>query len=611
MMKKALSLILALVMLLGVMMAFSSCGGKKDANIAIYLSDQLYDFDPALAFVNDDAQKVLKLLYEPLFTLDAKGNYKYALAKSYNIIEDQTTNTYKMEITLRDTYWSDGSEVTAEDVVYAWKRILDPNFKSQAAPLLYDVKNAVAVKKGTEGISVDDVGLEANKKELTITFETKIDYDAFLRNLTSLALVPLRENTLTTNNAESWWSKRTAFIVTNGVFKIRTLNMDAGEFTLERNTYYRSAEGKTNASTIVPAQLNTKWTDEQFWDNFDGDINLYTDNRLDAFLDKTIFYLGCLPVEEGEGSGVRGEYAKQIKTANAFSTYTYIFNTNKELFADARVRLALSMVIDREAIAEKLVYAEAATGLISPAVWEANKSNVSFRSQCEEEIIAAYRAETSMQEAERLLEEAGVSGGSFRLTVRDTPEEQYIAQYVKSRWEELGFRVTCNFVTYDTDVWATEKDGGREITIGSADNTSVVYDDYIQAAYHEADFDVLGVDYQMYSTNAFTALCGFTTTMNGNGIESKLDAAGNYTYSYRTHCSGFADEKYDALLDRALAEKDLTKRAAILHEAEAYLMSQMPVMPIVFNQNYYMSQNLSGLTVDYYGMPSFTTAKLK
>lgn len=608
-MKKVLSLLLAVVMLLGVLTAFSSCG-KKDASIAIYLSDQLYDFDPALAFVNDDAQKVLKLLYEPLFTLDAKGNFKYALAQNYRIIEDANAGIYQMEITLRPSYWSDGSEVSADDVVYAWKRILDPNFRSQAAPLLYDVKNAVAVKKGEEGVSIDDVGLSANKKVVTVTFEQKVDYNAFLRNLTSLALVPLRENTLTVNNAESWWAKRSAFIVTNGVFKLRTLNKDSGEFTLERNPYYRSAEGKANASQVAPAYLESKWTDENFWDKFDEDINLYTADRLDAFLNKTVFYLGCMPVDyQKDGADVRVTYSKQVKTRNALSTYSYIFNTNNPLFADERVRLALSLVIDREAIAEKLVYAEAATGLVSPGVWEATKAGVSFRSKSEADIIAAYRAETALSEAEALLDAAGVTGGSFTLTVRDTPEEHYIAEYVAEKWGELGFRVDISYVTFDKEVWAESRDGGRTVKLGTSELT--VYDDAIQAAYWEGQFDVLGLDYQMYSTNAFTVLCGFTSTMNGNGVDSAMDQNGNYTYTHRTHCSGFSDAHFDELMDSALAEKDLTKRASILHEAEKYLMQKMPIMPIVFNQNYYMAQNLSGLTVDYYGMPCFTSAKLK
>ena len=124
------------------------------------------------------------------------------------------------------------------------------------------------------------------------------------------------------------------------------------------------------------------------------------------------------------------------------------------------------------------------------------------------------------------------------------------------------------------------------------------------------DFDVLGVEYQMYSTNAFTALCGFSSTLNGNGVSYGFDeTTGQSSYVAKLHCTGFSDATYDEIIARAYAEKDLDKRAAILHEAEEYLLSQMPIMPIVYNQNYYLTDGVSGLDVDGYGHMIFTKAK--
>ena len=50
---------------------------------------------------------------------------------------------------------------------------------------------------------------------------------------------------------------------------------------------------------------------------------------------------------------------------------------------------------------------------------------------------------------------------------------------------------------------------------------------------------------------------------------------------------------------------------AILHEAEEYLLSKMPIMPIVYNQNYYLVDEIGGLDFDGYGNPVFTYARLK
>ena len=60
-----------------------------------------------------------------------------------------------------------------------------------------------------------------------------------------------------------------------------------------------------------------------------------------------------------------------------------------------------------------------------------------------------------------------------------------------------------------------------------------------------------------------------------------------------------------------MAEKDLEKRAAILHEAETYLLGKMPIMPIVYNQNYYLVEDIGGLDFNGYGNPVFTGARLK
>ena len=598
-MKKIISLLLVVVMLIGVTASLSSCN-KKGAEIKVYLGDQLYDLDPALAIVNDELTRVLSLIYEPLFTLDENGKAVEALAKSYKIIEDEEKGLYQMEITLRETYWNDGkNQVTADDVFFAWSRILDPNFKTQAAPLLYDIKNAVAVKN--DECSRSDLGIEANRDVLTITFEGKIDYAAFLRNLTSVALVPVRENKAD-GTYRDFWAQKSSFIATNGPFAIRTWNKDTGEFTLQKNQYYREAEG--DSSYVYPAMLVSKWTDEKFVNHQDGNngsINKFLKAKLEAFVEDAVFCTGVLAA----GKEYREEYVDAVDVYDAFSTYSYIFNTEKELFADEDVRKALSMVIDREYLASQLVFAKAADGLISPAVWESTKKKVSFRSQSESLILTTAK----VAEAQALLADKDLPTTEFVLVVRNSPDDLYIANYAVKQWEKLGFSVSINAVTLDKEVWASSDEGGRVADFGG-DSKVTVYDDGVQAMYMAGDFDVLGVDYQMYSTNAFTALAGFSTTMNGNGVVNGFDeTTGQSTRTSVLHCSGFSDETYDALIEKAYAEKDLDKRAAILHEAEAYLMEKLPIMPIVYNQNYYLIDGIGGIDVDGYGNLIFTEAK--
>ena len=605
-MKKIISLLLAAVLLFGSVATLSSCG-KKDAEIVVYLDGHLYDFDPALAFVNDDAVQILSLLYEPLFTLSENGKVKKALAKSYKIIEDEEEGIYQMEIVLRPSKWSDKSTVTADDVRYAWTRILDPDFESQAAPMLYDIKNAVALKQEKDGISRDEIGIEANGDTLTITFEGKIDYDAFLRNLTSIALAPLREHKVASN--EDNWSKATSTITTNGPFALRTINFTTGEFTLKRNDYYHVEEdGETaSAKDIKPSQLIVGWMDELY----EGDKAMFLSDKVNAFLDGTVFYLGSMPMNYyGDGNtkylDLRKANQKEMEIVDLLSTYTYVFNTKKAIFADENVRRALSMAIDRNYLAEQLVYYKAADGFIANGVWEADSRKDTFRENAESFIATA----PNMQEARKLLADKEFKG-SIKLAVNNNPEELFIADYVAYVWSELGVNTIVEALDYDTSV-LTKGVKGRKVMTASGE--IYVYDDGVQVKYmHDDNFDVIGIDYNMYSTNAFTALCGFHSTMNGNGVERIFDEETGVLVdlAVKTHVSGFADAEYDKIIEKAFAEKDLEARAQYLHEAEAYLLSKMPVMPLLYNVNYYMTDSLSGVTVDGYGYTDFQDTKLR
>ena len=146
MIKRILSLFLCLLMILT---ALAGCAKEKDENdkgayITMYLTDAVYNFDPAAAYGNESALRVVSLLFDNLFVLNENGKVKNALAKDVNI--DKVNN--QMIITLNSTAWSDGTPLSANDVVYSWKRILDSTASFEAAALLYDIQYAREAKEG-------------------------------------------------------------------------------------------------------------------------------------------------------------------------------------------------------------------------------------------------------------------------------------------------------------------------------------------------------------------------------------------------------------------------------------------------------------------------------
>lgn len=565
-MKRILALVLCLAMTLAV---FASCTTLEDedkgAVIDVYLTNEIYNFDPAFGFTDASTAKILSLIFQGLTKLDSDGNWQKALMKNYEVVQDDEDG-FKIQITLKDTKWSDSRVVQANDIVYAWKRILDPDFKCEAAAMLYDIKNASKVKMGDA--SIDDLGVVAvDTLILEIEFEHKVDLDGFFRTVASPALVALREDIVSVNEN---WAKKASSMVTNGPFDIKEL--DYGEtLRLERNSYYfrDTEENDILDKYVIPYRIITHY-----------DIGT-TEDQLDAFLSGDIHYLGEIPLES------RQEYASYANATDIAVTHTYLFNQSNKLFANADVRRALSMAIDRQHVAELVTYAKPATGFIPYGVFDANGKN-SFREVADKE-GALVNTSADFEGAKSLLKSAGVTSGAFTITIRDDEVDLAVASYVKSVWEELGFTVKIRPLVYSTD----------------ATDSTVISDDFC-TAYQTGNFDVIAYDAQMLTSDAYCALAPFATTLSGNGVNMSSP-----TYDVRGHVSGYSNTEYDAIFDSYLASADGSERTQYLHQAEKMLLEDAVIMPVFFEQDAFLYSNiLSDLNDTYFGK-DFNSMKMK
>ncbi len=568
-MKKILSLILALTLILGTVMTLASCGAPENdgAQISVYLGDPIYDFDPSDYYVDSNAEQVMSLLYEPLFTLNEKGEFKYAAAKSYKVNEKDRQIT----ITLRESYWSDGARVVAADFLYAWRDLLlEPTKANPAAALLYDIENALEIKQGT--LSNSELGVEANLYDIKITYREGADYNQLLKNLAATATSPVRQSAV--NMAPTYWSKQSNSIITNGPFIISSLDYEEGELRLERNVGYHQNPNVTDYDNIViPHALVTFFTVDGY----------HVECSYSDIEEKTVFYMGDASIVD------RKDNAANAVAADVFSTYTYVFNTEKPLFAIPEIRRALSISIDRAAIASEIVFGKAATGLLSS---KANKGV--------EQLL--LETESKMAQARELVASVDLTDidTSFSITVNNDEVSRKIADYVKSRWTELGFDVSVEYASY---VKTSQLDFTTSAELE-------IYDSEIQylvkeASYGNREFDVIAVDWQLYSADPFVALAAFTSNMNGNGAVFK-DA----TTTYRTNISGWTNAKYDGYIKAAYEADDASERNENLKKAEALLIEEAPIAPIVFNQNFYFaSAEISEIKVDGSGHFVYTNMK--
>ena len=102
--------------------------------------------------------EVIAATIEGLYTLDADGNAIPAIAESYDLSEDGLTYTFHLR---EDAKWSNGEPVTANDFVYAWRRLVDPNTASEYAFIMdvAGVVNAASVNAGEA--SLEELGVNA------------------------------------------------------------------------------------------------------------------------------------------------------------------------------------------------------------------------------------------------------------------------------------------------------------------------------------------------------------------------------------------------------------------------------------------------------------------
>ncbi len=560
-MKKIIGLLLTAVMLVGCLSVFTACAPKDGgAQISVYLGNEVLDFDPSDYYADSTADQLMSLLYEPLFTLDEKGKLKKAGAKNYSVDEEERT----IVIELRETYWSDDTRVTANDYVYAWRdRILDPNSPNPAAALFYEIENAAAVKSGNG--SVSDIGVYASETyELTIVYREGGDYEQLLRNLASVAASPVRQDVVAASPA--YWSKLVNTMTFNGPFKIKTFDIDTGSFTLGRNLgYHQDPDKKDYDNKVNPDELNATFT-------VAGEEVAVSYSDLE---DKTVFYMTDASVAD------RAEYKDKAEVYDDTSVYTYVFNTTNELFAITEVRRALSLAIDRNAIAEAIVFGKAADGFLPDICGGSSDALISTSAD-----IAA---------AQQLLAGVDLSGvsKSFKLSVADDEESLLIASLVEAAWEQLGFNVTVEPV-------GTVKSVVLENEIADSGIQWLVK----EASYGHYDFDVLAVDWQLYSTDPFVGLSAFSSTIGGGGYDVPSNAT-------RKNISAWVSSSYDALLNSAF-KSSAEAREKNLADAEALLCSELPVCPIVFNQTFsFEAKGISGVDVDGFGNLVFTDMKQK
>jgi len=507
---RALRLLIPLLFALG-----AGCGttGGEKPDFVFLIGAEPETIDPALVSGQPGGRVANNILEGLTYRHPQDLHPMPGMAESWDLSDDGRTYTFH----LRNTAWSDGTPFTAHDFVYEWQRVLTPATASKYANMLYPVKNAEAFNRG-DITDPDQLGFKA-VDDHTLVVELHSPCAYFLDLCSFYTLLPAPRHVVE-QYGQDWI--RPEHIVSNGAF-----TLDA--WYLNRSIRYRKNPRYWNADAIALNLVEAIPSD-----NINANFNLYMSGVVD-WTDS-----GAVPQFVVPDLKKRADF----HVAPYFCTYFYRFNVNRKPFDDARVRKALFLAMDRQAIVEYVTKAGQipAHSLVPPG-------------------LPGYQEvqlpERNVEEARRLLAEAGYPGGKgfpkAEVLFNTSESHKNIAEVLQQQWKEaLGINV--QLVNQEWKVFlATTQAEDYQISRGSW------IGDYLDP-------------------NTFLDMW---TSTNGNN---------------RT---GFKDPVYDVLIERAARTVDPAERMALLHQAETVVTDQdMIILPVYYYvvQNLYDERDFAGLT---------------
>lgn len=264
---------------------------------------------------------VMNMLYEGLMRSDADGKPAPAIADSVTISPDQKTYTFH----LRQSAWSNGDAVTAQDFAETWKSLLDPKFPGPNAYQLYAIKGAQAAKEGSA--SVEQIGVHTpNPSTLIVELEQPTPY--FLQLATTYFFFPVHSS-LRKQSAET--TLPYTEIKTNGPFVLENLKHHVGLTAIPNSHYWDKDHVHLNKIQFI------------YLDNPTA-LQLFQNGELDW----TGSPLSTLSVDAL--SSLRNQ--NKLEVVPAAGIYLLRVNTEKPPFNHVKMRQAFALALNRADLVE-------------------------------------------------------------------------------------------------------------------------------------------------------------------------------------------------------------------------------------------------------------------
>ena len=431
---KTVKVLLALTTAAGML---AGCGSKTDTDTFRFANDT--DIVGMDSTVVDDAMSfnAITAITDGLTTVDVKGNTIPGIAKSWDVSNNGLTYTFH----LRDAKWANGDDVTAQDFVYSWHRIIKNagNYAYMLGSEGASIKNADSlIDLGTTATDeqLNTLGIKAtDDKTVVVDLEKNVPY--FVGLMSFPCYFP--QNQKFVEKCGKNYATKPEYILGNGAYKM-TKWIKGNKATFTKNDKYYDAKS-VKTKNIEMYLVQDPKTAAQNFDNGKVDYATINSTLVDKYKGKDTF-----------------------TTFNEGFLFYLSLNFNNKTIADKNVREALSYAINRKDLCENVLKdgSKAATGFV-PSQLSKSPAGKDFRDTAGD--IVGY----DVKKAQEYLDAAKKELGTDTITVdllygTDESPMDTMAEYLQGSFSKLkGLKVNMVATVKKDRIYNRQANGNYQI----------------------------------------------------------------------------------------------------------------------------------------------------
>ncbi|WP_201330288.1 peptide ABC transporter substrate-binding protein [Lactobacillus nasalidis] len=487
----------------------TACGESKGSakqELNWMTSAEIITMDPSKA-TDSTSFTQMENTMEGLYQLGKDNQVKQALATKAVQSKDGLTWTFTLR---KNAKWSNGDPVLAKDFVYSWQRTVNPKTASQYSYIFSGIKNAdaiVAGKKKASSLGVKAVG----KYKLVVKLEHKLPYFKLL--MAFPVFFPENQHAVEKYGSKFGTSSKTT--VFNGPFVQKGWTGSNLSWKIVKNKSYwnKQAVKLQQVSFTVEKSPSTAY-------------NLYQDGKLDT------------AILSSQASKNLQKQAGYVIRKNNSTTYMQ-FNTKLAKFKSSKLRQAVSMALNRQALAKTL--GGGFTGAVTFTAADMTKVNgqdfTDLAQSKTSKQVTSYHKKLAQKTFKEALKDLKLQKLSFTLLTADDDSSKAIGEYIQSALETaFGKQISVKVQSLPTKSQFSKMDSGNFEACVSG---------------WSADFaDPISFLDCMTSTNSYNS-------------------------------GKWSNKQYDQLIAKSKTVSSSSQRMKLLAKAENILMTDQGVTPLV------------------------------